>query len=1074
MTESPGGTGRLEVDPSLWALREAWAARPASEVAAFARRLAQEPTPHVGRPDIEAIREVAAVSGSVRPADLVGRQTDADRRAETLGGIAAEFDRAVVDGRMTWTMRSTHRAGTLERLASTESGLADALRRAEHVATDPAGHVLRRVLAEGFHIPPDAARLPHHVVGEASTAEVAQALLWAMGAKDVGSILARTSAVVHVEAVLKSYEDLLDHGVIGRDYERDRLEAFIAAPAPQLGRRLPILTLTGVGGTGKSTLLGEVLWPRLKALVTGEDAPAVVVIDLDRVAFRPDAEVELTFDVTRQLEVAWPELAAGLAEVRAAETRSRTGRRESAQDAGQFVERMTRGTTSLESRVSDLLWDSARAGAPVLLVLDTFEEWQRARPFAGPRATWNDPEAVMAEWLDKLHQSMGLSGLRVIVSGRATFSLIPGESVELGELDAAPAAELLTRLGVGQDIAPRLAAQVGGNPLTLHVAARFVDRLDPEERARFLAADAMDPGLDEDLRRAVLYDRFLGHIGDRRVRKLAHPGLVLRRVTPELVQEVLAEPCGFKDMTSDEADDLVERLADEVWLVRRAADGSLQHLPEVRRPMLALMARDPDTYDEVRAVHERAAAWYHPQVVDVLEPTTTENVEAYYHRQMLEKEHLAPAVYEWNVRGPQVDERNYHIRFARELGESVSDLPPAVEAQLRLLRGDRLDPAQAALLPDGLWAHHVEVTGASFVSLGEPEAAVDLVLHRPWPSEATRPGWVAQAFCDSARWDDFAEQALASDLRPSHRHEFVNLIVSDDERARQRLLHPTSPGGAADQATEMLRTFLIALGQVAIGRAEPEVRRPSRPYGKIAPSTGFPVDQLRQYAVRVLTGVGLPRHEGVAIFPDVAGLLVPDPVVMRAFALLTHDPAFEDVARELDELAARARAAGPGDRDAPRTHDVLGEFAGRVARQRFEAAAPDGPIPFDALTALRGDNPELRPAIRTVLHAVAPDDEWLKSLGELATGLLPIPVADLRPDALPLVSDTNARTAFVSLVEYVDRSRVMCGFLSGARERHPDPRSLDALTRAFDRWDDAHRTLLEGLGRGRGPQASAG
>ncbi|MEV6212312.1 ATP-binding protein [Kitasatospora sp. NPDC051914] len=1015
------------------------------------------------------IREIAAVSGAVRPADLVGPQAGADRRAEVLGGIAAEFDRAVVDGRMTWTMRSTHRSSTLEQLASTETGLAGALRRAEHVETDPAGRVLRRLLAEGFRADPGATRLPGHVVGGASTADVAQALLWAADVKDVGPILARTSAAVHVESVLKSYAGLLAHGVVGRDRERDLLEAFVEAPAPELGRGVPVLTLTGIGGTGKSTLLGEILRPRLESLLTGAHAlgghaPAVVVIDLDRVAFRPDAEVELSFDVTRQLEVAWPELAAGLAEARAAETRSRSERRELGLDAGQYVERSTRSSSSLEWMVGDLLRHSRRGHAPVLLVLDTFEEWQRARPFAGPRSTWNDPETVMAEWLDKLHLSMGISGLRVVVSGRAKFSRIPGESVDLVDLDPGPATELLLRLGVGRDVAPRLAAQVGGNPLTLHVAARFAGGLGPEERESFLAAGATARGLDEELRRVVLYDRFLEHIGDDRVRMLAHPGLVLRRVTPEIVMEVLAEPCGFTGMTIAEATGLVDRLADEVWLVRRAADGSLQHLPEVRRSMLALMSRDPAVHDRIRAIHERAAAWYHPQGVDVTEPPTTENIEAYYHRLMLETEHLAPAVDEWDAQGLPLARRDYHIRFARELGESVSELAPAVEARLRLLRGDRLEPAQAALLPDGLWVHHVEVAGSSFVELGEPEAAVDLFLDRPWPSAAVQPGWIAQAFCNSARWNGFAEQARALDLRPSGRHEFVNLIVSDDGPARQRLLHPVSPGDA-DQASEMTRTFLTALGRVATGRAPSGVKRPSRPDLKAPPSTGFPVDQLRQYAVHLLTGARLPWRGSIPLFPDVAGLLVPDPEVMRAFGLLTFNRGFNDVAWELEELADRAHGSGIGGRNAVRSHDILGGLAGRVARRSFEAGAPDAPILPGALSALRGDNPELRPAIRKVLHDAAPDEEWLKSLGDVATALLPIPVADLRPDALPLLSDPSARTAFVTLVEYVDRSRVMGSFLSSARERHPNPQSLDALMRAFDRWDSTHRTLLKELYR---------
>ncbi len=54
--------------------------------------------------------------------------------------------------------------------------------------------------------------------------------------------------------------------------------------------------------------------------------------------------------------------------------------------------------------------------------------------------------------------------------------------------------------------------------------------------------------------------------------------------------------------------------------------------------------------------------------------------------------------------------------------------------------------------------------------------------------------------------------------------------------------------------------------------------------------------------------------------------------------------------------------------------------------------------------------------------------------------------------------------AFAALVGYAGRPRVT-GPPRDAAELRPDPR-LTALSRAFARWDDAHRTLLEGLGRG--------
>ena len=70
------------------------------------------------------------------------------------------------------------------------------------------------------------------------------------------------------------------------------------------------------------------------------------------------------------------------------------------------------------------------------------------------------------------------------------------------------------------------------------------------------------------------------------------------------------------------------------------------------------------------------------------------------------------------------------------------------------------------------------------------------------------------------------------------------------------------------------------------------------------------------------------------------------------------------------------------------------------------------------LRVLRGDNPEWR-TVRNELIRNAPNDEWVRTLGEIATALLPVPAVDLRPELQPLLSDTTSRTALVTLVEYL-------------------------------------------------------
>jgi hypothetical protein len=869
------------------------------------------------------------------------------------------------------------------------------------------------------------------------------------------------TARAHTEAILASYVGLLRHGLVGRNKAKSQVEAFMDAPHKTDNRTVPVLTLTGIGGVGKSTLLAEILRPRLTALLNGAGASPIVIIDLDRLAFRPHAEAELSYEVSRQLEVAWPELAGGMAAARAAETVSRLERREFAAGASSDVETSSRSSSSFKWRIQELIAGSTRRVEPVTLILDTFEEWQRARSFAGPSSSWNSPESVMAEWLRGLRDHMGLEGLRVVVSGRAQFDSMPGEEIELGDLETESATELLVRLGVERGAASRLEAIVGGNPLSLHVAARFVRKLTTEDRESFLSGDRLDAALDEDLRRAVLYDRFLNHIGDDDVKRLAHPGLLIRRVTPQVIREVLAEPCGFVNMSNEQSERLFERLADEVWLVRRAEDGSLRHQPEVRRPMVAMMSRDPKMRARARDIHERAARWYNRQP-DLMEQPSMATVEAFYHRMMLSAGE-PPIVGQGSVSGRSSAEQDHHTRFAWELGESVTEMAPAVEAQLRLLRGERLTPELAELLPDTLWERHVAVAGASLVELDEAGAAVDLFLKRPMSGFTDPPEWLAQAFSDSARWDEYAAAAATWNLIPAGRHDFVNLIVAGDESARERLLL-RDVSASTDTDGGFLRAFMVALGRVQ-ARREPKVNPPATSQPMDASSLAFPVDQLRQFIVHVLTGAPLPWPGGTTpAFPDIAGLLVPDSRVMEAFNSLTADTGFDRIAGQLEDLAHRANSQRPDSKEMVRSHDVLGTLAAQVAKTRFVvSASPDAVIIPAAFAALRGDNPELRPAIRHVLQTVAPNDEWLKTLGSIATSLLPVPVLDLRPDALPLLSEPDSRKALVTLVEYVDRSRVMRQFLHSAQEQHPQPNRLDIIVRAFDRWDDAHKLLLDQL-----------
>ena len=86
---------------------------------------------------------------------------------------------------------------------------------------------------------------------------------------------------------------------------------------------------------------------------------------------------------------------------------------------------------------------------------------------------------------------------------------------------------------------------LGGNPLSLHLAADVLNRTGEDPTRLIAVAEGNIQG--------QLYSRLLEHIRDPLVRAVAHPGLVVRRLTPEIIREVLAEPCGIAPLDEAEA-----------------------------------------------------------------------------------------------------------------------------------------------------------------------------------------------------------------------------------------------------------------------------------------------------------------------------------------------------------------------------------------------------------------------------------------------------------------------------------------------------------------------------------------
>jgi len=441
--------------------------------------------------------------------------------------------------------------------------------------------------------------------------------------------------LLHQKSVLASFEHLVIANFTGREKELHILNEHIGNERLSFlkslyTKRKPILALYGPGGIGKSALVGRLLWENYQGKYPQRIPFAYLAFD------QPNLRIETPFTIlveaVAQLALQLPELTALFSrfnEVVRDYRTSQGGLKNRAEISGTRTIRLETYHSSEAKLYSefaallDIISKQNNAKTPVLLVLDTFEEVQ-----------YRDRESLGAFWrmLAIIREEFPL--FCVIIAGRAPVADLGIDKdvlmeMPLERLALADSVTLLKALGVQDDaLAKAVAGQVGGNPLSLRLAANLV------------ANDASSAGkggikglstskwlffqLDEQIIQGQLYRRILDHIHDENVRKLAHPGMVLRITSPGVILHVLAPVCKITIGNIYEAEVLFDTLKREHALVRMGESGALVYRPEIRQAMIRLLQQDK--YAEVRALHRAAVAYYNTR--DDMEA----KAEEMYHR----------------------------------------------------------------------------------------------------------------------------------------------------------------------------------------------------------------------------------------------------------------------------------------------------------------------------------------------------------------------------------------------------------------------------------------------------------
>lgn len=345
------------------------------------------------------------------------------------------------------------------------------------------------------------------------------------------------------------------------------------------------LVIESRGGLGKTALIAKFV---LDHALTGTHNFPFAYLDFDRATLQPREPRLLLAEVARQVALQFPDVQQPVDELRR-QLRAQLAGDGSAGSGDPFG--MFR--SMLRAKVT-------RGSRAFLLVLDTMEVVQF------------DPQAIagVLAFVQALHEVPdGFPELRVVAAGRsdipelraATTTRAASDLVTLAPLALPEAVAMADRLGkdmLGEAWWPEWAASIAGTrrsppmrrePLTIRVALELLGAgADAAERQRLaeeirLNGDAPDTDIV-----AVLYQkRVIEHVRDPEVRALAWPGLVLRRVTAEIAEHVLAKLC---NLTPDQARSAFDKLGREVWIVQREGE-ALRHRSDLRARMMPLMRR---------------------------------------------------------------------------------------------------------------------------------------------------------------------------------------------------------------------------------------------------------------------------------------------------------------------------------------------------------------------------------------------------------------------------------------------------------------------------------------------------
>jgi hypothetical protein len=648
---------------------------------------------------------------------------------------------------------------------------------------------------------------------------------------------------------------------VGREGELDDLRNYVEEISAQkivrrfagfIGNRFgdlvgrKTLMIYGPGGVGKSTLIARFL------LEHAASGLPFIYIDLDRPSIDPRNPFNILKEAARQLALQVPSIRP--AEERFSIEIDQILRERVSSEASRSAHQLA-GSVPAFCRLVETALPAPRR---LPFVIDTFEEAQAI----GDEAMFGITRLVLLVLST-------LPRIRPIICGRVPIdrNLLGSDPIELRGFETPQAIEFLQNLlarhhhlNVEAATLDPVVKALSGTPLSLSLAAQVIadEGVDAVPRPGFLARLLH---LTDD---AELYSRVLDHLKDPQLHALAKPGLVVRRLTPAIVRQVLAEPCGLAVANDAQAVDLLTRLTKAISLVQREPDGSLMHRSDVRRKMLPRLERDVGA-DKVRQINGAAAKFY----CDAVPADPIPFAERLYH--LLRLDEIAAVNDLWADNGATE-------AAVSRLRSAVEELRPASRRALKLRLNIPLGSEERSAAGLDEWEVATERAVRALLADGEFATAARYLAERQQRLEGSRlPLVEVEVYSGLRDWKrviDIARPAAeAAADRGAPRDAFALYL------AVSRACEASGDRSAAQQVLDLAETQARRTGEAEL------LLRVAATRTRLSAQAGTALDstQLQRDIVTDLRASGtLDRLTGAALREAAAAFGNLDPSLIRA------------------------------------------------------------------------------------------------------------------------------------------------------------------------------------------------